>query len=427
MSITQSSPRTHARDGLAWQLLLYVAVLVAASAWLAGFVVSIGGPGDDAPDWAGHVLAVGLISAPWLLAMRFLWRAWWARHGDDVAALDAPARLLALAVATLPADRHDWGAGMTAELAGVRDPRDRWRFAAGCARAALAPARGDRAPVVAVAAWVAAALVVAGPALGDVVPAMRVFAVTFAGLAGVLVVLTAARAPRVRAPAAGTAVTLAGLAGVVACIAAAGWFLTEMPAGARHLPPPTAVWFAVLLAGALWLTLSPPAVLVAGGPLPRVVGLVLALGLGGGLLVWSRLALRDVGGLDSGVFGYLYLLAPLALVAGGALAAAARRSFRAGVQAAAWTALLGSLAVFAVAVPESVAWYRHDTSLILAGDAVPLDAVGENLRNFVWQLVLVPFWWLPFGVLGAAAGRYATRWFGRGSAAGAGSTRVSSR
>lgn len=69
----------------------------------------------------------------------------------------------------------------------------------------------------------------------------------------------------------------------------------------------------------------------------------------------------------------------------------------------------------------------HDTSLILAGDAVPLDAVGENLRNFVWALVLVPFWWLPFGVLGAAGGGYAARRLPRGSPAGAGSTRVYSR
>jgi hypothetical protein len=53
-----------------------------------------------------------------------------------------------------------------------------------------------------------------------------------------------------------------------------------------------------------------------------------------------------------------------------------------------------------VALPEAVRWYAHDASLLLASDAVPLNAVGENLRNFTWSLWLLPFWWLPFGLIG---------------------------
>jgi hypothetical protein len=66
--------------------------------------------------------------------------------------------------------------------------------------------------------------------------------------------------------------------------------------------------------------------------------------------------------------------------------------------------LLASLVVFAGALVEAVRWYGFDTSLILAGDSVPLRAVGENIRNFTWGLILHPFWWPPFGLIGAIAG-----------------------
>jgi hypothetical protein len=87
--------------------------------------------------------------------------------------------------------------------------------------------------------------------------------------------------------------------------------------------------------------------------------------------------------------------------------AAVRQSIWAGVQATVWTALLSSLVFFAIAVAEAVRWYQADASLILAGDAVPLEAVGENIRNFSGFLILFPFFWTPFGVIGAAIGRAA--------------------
>jgi hypothetical protein len=73
--------------------------------------------------------------------------------------MDPPARLLATAVASLPADRADWGAAMTAELDQVRGRGARWWFAAGCARTAMFPPRGNRLPVLVVAALATAASV----------------------------------------------------------------------------------------------------------------------------------------------------------------------------------------------------------------------------------------------------------------------------
>lgn len=84
----------------------------------------------------------------------------------------------------------------------------------------------------------------------------------------------------------------------------------------------------------------------------------------------------------------------VAIFATAIVVAALRQSIWAGVQATVWTALLASLAFFAIAVAEAVLWYRDAASLILAGDAVRFDAVGENIR-----------FWTPFGVIGAAIGR----------------------
>ena len=53
-------------------------------------------------------------------------------------AADLPERLLALAVQGLPPERGEWGQAMLAELAGVRGSQARWRFSAGCSRAAAA-------------------------------------------------------------------------------------------------------------------------------------------------------------------------------------------------------------------------------------------------------------------------------------------------
>lgn len=81
-----------------------------------------------------------------------------------------------------------------------------------------------------------------------------------------------------------------------------------------------------------------------------------------------------------------------------------RRSIWAGVRVAVWAVLLASVAVFAVAVSESVLWYQDDSSLILAGDGVPITAVGENIGDFTFLMVMLPYLWTPFGVISAAIG-----------------------
>jgi len=50
---------------------------------------------------------------------------------------DAPARLLAWSVGLLPAERRDWGRAMTGELDRLDGRVERWRFALGCAAAAV--------------------------------------------------------------------------------------------------------------------------------------------------------------------------------------------------------------------------------------------------------------------------------------------------
>ncbi|MGH2688171.1 MAG: hypothetical protein ACRDKW_05120 [Actinomycetota bacterium] len=67
---------------------------------------------------------------------------------------------------------------------------------------------------------------------------------------------------------------------------------------------------------------------------------------------------------------------------------------------------------------EAVPWYRDGAGLILAGDAAPLDAVGENIRNFTFLLILFPFFWTPFGVIGAEIGRVGRARLGRLSPTG---------
>ncbi len=71
---------------------------------------------------------------------------------------DAPDRVLAAAVALLPAGRREWGTAMRAELAGIGGRGERARFALGCARAVVSqPAvlRGALHPLLTVGAVVA--------------------------------------------------------------------------------------------------------------------------------------------------------------------------------------------------------------------------------------------------------------------------------
>jgi hypothetical protein len=91
----------------------------------------------------------------------------------QLSALDGPARLLAAATATLPADRRDWGQAIVAELAQVpvQERAARWRFAAGCAHAASFPPGGSRTAVGVAGALAVTATAAAASATSAGLPA----------------------------------------------------------------------------------------------------------------------------------------------------------------------------------------------------------------------------------------------------------------
>jgi hypothetical protein len=351
---------------------------------------------------------MAVFATPWVLAAQLLWRAWWLRAGAGVTGLDGPARLLAVAAATLPADRRDWGAAMAAELAQVQGPAARWRFAAGCARAAVCPPGGHRAAVVVAGALTFAALAATGLATGAVLPAGRVFALTFVGLVGGLATLAVARSGRAGRAGPGPVVAGLGLAGVAGCVGLTTWYVAEYPltrqgyppTTSATLPPATAVVLAVVLAGCLWLTLRPPRWLLPDRRARRF-GVGMTLTLVAGFVLSSRLGLRG-GELDAGTASYLLVVAPLMVMAGSA-AAAAGRSLHTGLWACAWATVLGGLLIVVAWLAEAPRWYRQGGGLLLDGEGGV--GMGANLGDAIWwTLILMVLWALPLGVLGAAAG-----------------------
>jgi hypothetical protein len=127
-----------------------------------------------------------------VVAVRLVLRNWWSETGPPMSAMDLPGRLLAAAVAALPERRREWGRAMTAELAEVQGRSARWRFALSSARAALRLPPAGGWPVLALMIAVVA-VATAGPAVGAAVPGLKVFAVSFTGHLGAMVVLAAAR------------------------------------------------------------------------------------------------------------------------------------------------------------------------------------------------------------------------------------------
>jgi hypothetical protein len=347
---------------------------------------------------------MAVFGTPWMIAAWLLWRAWWRRTGAGLTTLDGPARLLAAAAATLPGDRRDWGAAMAAELAQVQGHRSRWRFAAGCARTAAFPPRGSLVAAGVAGALAVAAVAAAALVTGAVLPAMRVFALAFVALVGGLAMLAVSRSRRVGRAGPGPGIAALALAGIAACVAFTTHYLAEHPsyqqghppAVAVSLPATTAVVFAVVLAGCLWLAVRPPPWLLTDRP-ARSLGTVMAVALAAGLMLTSRLQ-------DAGIVGTLLLAPILVLLPGSALAAAAGRSFRAGLSACAWAAVLGTPLLIAAWLAEALRWYRQGRGLLLDADGGPW-MVGANLGDAVWwTLVLLALWALPLGVIGAAAG-----------------------
>ena len=246
--------------------LATVITWVVVVAWVVFYAVALA-TADQLP---GPVTAVVQLVVPpllWVallqigsaaeLAARLVLRHWRSGAGSRMSAMDPPGRLLAAAVAALPERRREWGRAMLAELAEVRGRSARWRFALSSARATLwLPPAGGWPVLALVAGAVVASVAAVGPAVGAAVPGLTVFAVTFTGLVGAMVVLAVARSRRLRLPVPVPTVLVTG--GVAASIAVTVIFLRREPAAAQYLPPPAAVYLAAVLAGCLWVAVAPP-------------------------------------------------------------------------------------------------------------------------------------------------------------------------
>ena len=325
-----------------------------------------------------------------------------------MSAVDSPGRLLAAAVTTLPDHRRDWGTAMTAELAEIRGRSARWQFALSCARAAMwLPPYGGWPVLALVTGVVVAGIAAAGPAVGAVVPGMRVFAVSFVGLVGALVVLAVGRSRRLRLPV--PALTVLVTSGVAAAIAVTVIFLLRDPGAAEYLSPVGAVFLAAVLAGSLWVAVASPRPLGTNRLAPRLgVGAAVVFVVGLLLLIRATHDARLAPGVQQQISGLAILwllLGPAAAFFFPALAAASvSRSLRSGLQAGIWTAIASLPFAYALWLHESLGMYAIDGGALLWGDGAP---EGENLADALfWVLGLIPAVGLPCAVIGAALGAY---------------------
>ena len=377
------------------RVLMAVVAAAFAAFWLIEFAL------EDPPEYSSQYLVsafmVAVIATPWVFAVRILWRAGCARSAAGRRDSDGPARLLDLAVAALPDDRREWGAAMTAELDHVEGSSSRWSFAAGCMRAALFPPRASRAPVLLTLALGIGGAIAAAPVVGRALPEMQVFAAAFILVAGSIATLAVARRGRLTLTAQGPALLVCGVAGIAGSVVSVSSFLARHPDAAKHFPPAVAVTLATALAACLWLVLIPPPGWTSSR-LARGASIGAAAALGLGFLVTSRLTIDTL----AGPLIWILFAPPPILFAASALAAAPGRSFRAGVQTAVWTALVGALVVFASWLPEAVYRYGLDARLLMDGEMG--YSIEENFDDALWMLIAVPVLGFPFGVIGAAAG-----------------------
>ena len=349
--------------------------------------------------------AVRLLVIPpllWVVAARLVLRHWWSGPGARMSAIDLPGRLLAFAVVALPERRSEWGRAMLAELAEVEGRSARWRFALSSVGAMLwLPPAGGWPMLALVAGVVVASVAAAGPAVGAAVPGLKVFAASFTGLVGAMVVLAVARSPRLRLPVPAPTVLVTG--GVAASIAVTVIFLLREPAAAEYLPPPAAVYLAAVLAGCLWIALAAPRWLGTSRLAPHLGAAAAVV-----FAAWFWLAIHT---------DELDLPLPLVLLLAPVLASApvvvffvpafsagsVGRSLRSGLQAALWTVAAMIPLTYAVWLPEGMRRHAIDGRLLLDGDVVA--PVGANLADaLVFCLGIFPVLGLTLGVIGAALG-----------------------
>jgi hypothetical protein len=271
-----------------------------------------------------------------------LWLAWRCRPVLGARG-DGPAALLAAAVALIPPDRRDWGAAMTAELAGISGRSARWAFAVGCARAALFPPSARARPAT---GWMGGAV---------------------------------------------------GLAGSVGCIVSARYMVDTYPSSTDAVTPLSwALLVAVPVVGLLLAVAAPPALSSSAGA--RHLGLWFGVATGVGLYLFTRAGL-----LASGAATFLLPMQFVALAVLPSSVARVTRSRRAGVQTIVWGYVFGTLATFPVYVVESIRYSQHGGGLYLDGET--LTNIGTNLDDAVlWLFLVGPIFLVPFGVAGVVLG-----------------------
>ena len=296
------------------------------------------------------VIAALFVFTALLLTVPTVLRA--GRAGRDAAG-DAPAKLLAFAVAGLPQSHSDWGRAMNAELEAVCGGGPRWRFSLGCTRAA------------------------------GVIRARAMLMSRERGGAGLRAVIGA---------------------GVCAVVALGGYGLVRYP-GLRSGGDAgiAAVTFVALLVAYSAVTLS----LSRGAGVRELTarrhGMVGGVVIGAAwlLVLWPTAVLKE------------WVLAPLtvALLGPGCVAALAARAggtVTAGSRAALWSGMVGGLLVFAVWMTATYArdGRPFDAQLLRdfprsgAQDLATL-AVGDALASALTMLILIPLAALAFGSLGA--------------------------
>jgi hypothetical protein len=368
--------------------LATVITRVGVVAWVVFYAVALA----NADQQPGPVTALAQLVVPpllWVallqigsaagLAVRHVLRRSWSWAGSGMPATDPPGRLLAVAVAALPEPRREWGVAMTAELAGVRGRSARWRFALSSARATLwLPPAGGWPVLALVTGAVMASVAAVGPAVGRAVPGLEVFAVTFIGLVGAMVVLAVARSRRLRLPAPLPTVLVAG--GVAASIAVTVIFLRREPTAAQYLPAPAAVYLAGVLAGCLWVAVAPPRWLGANR-LAAHLGAAAAVVFAAWFLMTNR-----TGGTEPPlplvlVLGAVVVIAPVAALVVPAFAAGrGGRSVRSGLQAAVWTVTAVMPLTYALWLPEALRRHAIDGRTL---DGELVAPVGVNLADAV--------------------------------------------
>jgi hypothetical protein len=272
-----------------------------------------------------------------VLALLALWVSWRLR----APAPDGPSGLLGLAVAVTPGSRHEWGAAMTAELAGLTGRLERWRFALSCVPAALFPPRRARRAAS-----------------------------------------TPAPLRRLAAP---PALVLGGL-GIAAVAYLVVRYSQPEPVGVTPVNDPVVLSLSALGFGAaIWVAVATPGTL---GTDKTAFQVGLGTGLAMGLLTFA-----------AGPFPILLGVVSLPWVT--AAVAAQRHSFRSGVRAAVWVSAFTTLACIPAFVVGALASFAR-TGEIWYGDGVQRAGIIEDLANWVvpWTIGAL----LPVMVVGAALG-----------------------